>query len=190
MELLGTSHVERFKLTLRHTVGRTRRHCLAFSRKLENHRTAVALGIAAYNFVRILATLATTPAVASGLAERPWALPELVAAAMEEPETEAPEAKPLAPRPGAVAPARRTSTGRTLRLVHGGSAQAPLPVPTAAPPIALSAVPPSLEPTGQLDLLAWRPRLAAPAAKPSESRRVQPVQLDLFGQFDPGQKLT
>jgi IS1 family transposase len=119
MELLSTSHVERFNLTLRHTVGRTRRHCLAFSRKLENHRAAVALGIAAYNFVRIHATLDTTPAVASGLAERPWSLPELVAAALDEPETEAPKAKPLAPRPGAVAPVRQTSTGRVLRLVHG-----------------------------------------------------------------------
>ena len=165
-ELMSTSHVERLNLTLRHTVGRTRRHCLAFSRKLENHRAAIALGIAAYNFVRVHATLGTTPAVASGLAERPWTIAELVAVAMEEPDLEAPTAKPLAPRPGAEVPARQTTTGRVLRLVHGGSAAAPVPEVTAPDAPAILGGP------AQLGLFDPRP-------EPTKGRRPM-EQLSLF----------
>lgn len=38
-----TAHVERHNGTLRHHVGRMRRLCYAFSKKLENHKAAVAL---------------------------------------------------------------------------------------------------------------------------------------------------
>jgi hypothetical protein len=64
-ELMSTSYVERFNLTARHTVGRTRRLCLAFSKTLRGLRAAMALGIASYNLVRVHGALETTPAVAS-----------------------------------------------------------------------------------------------------------------------------
>lgn len=69
------------------------------------HRAAVALVVGVHE------TLGTTPAVVAGLAARPWTVGDLVAAALEEPETEAPRAVALAPRSGA-APARQTGPGR------------------------------------------------------------------------------
>ena len=162
-ELLNTSHVERFNLTLRHTVGRTRRHCLAFSKKLTHHRAAVALGVAAYNFVRVHGSIGTAPAVAAQLAEHPWTLAELVATALEEPEGEAPIAKPLAPT--GAAPTRQTSTGRVLRLVGGRAAPAPAPVEPVTPK--------PLPQPAQLGLFDPRP---APAPMPSRPME----QLDLF----------
>ncbi|WP_437644675.1 IS1 family transposase [Sorangium sp. So ce362] len=120
-ELLSTSYVERFNLTTRHTVGRTRRLCLAFSKTLRGHRAAVALGICAYNFVRMHGTLGTTPAVAARVAQGPWTLAELVTAALAEGETAPPAPQPLKlqVRPGAEEkPARELPGGRGfLRLV-------------------------------------------------------------------------
>jgi hypothetical protein len=75
-ELMSTSYVERFNLTSRHIVGRTRRLCLAFSKKLTNHAAAVALGIFSYNFTRIHGTLGVTPAMAAGLTDHPWTIEE------------------------------------------------------------------------------------------------------------------
>lgn len=190
-ELLSTSYVERFNLQTRHTVGRTRRLCLAFSKTLRGHRAAIGLGIASYNWVRVHGTLGTTPAVAAGLAERPWTLAELVTAAVgEEEETLPPTPQPLKlqPRPGeAPAPARELPGDRGwLRLVSGGSApmapSAPQPPPVAPAPAIPQPEPaatgqvaaparlpaPGREPAGQLDLLSWRPKPRTP------------VQLSLF----------
>lgn len=179
-ELMSTSYVERFNLTTRHTVGRTRRLCLAFSKTLRGHRAAIGLGIASYNWVRVHGTLGTTPAVAAGLAERPWSLAELVTAALAEEETAPPVPQPLKmqPRPGEEpAPARELPGGRGwLRLVSGGSAPsaptAPQPPPVAphAEPAAPQQPAPTAEPTGQLDLFSWRPKPRTP------------VQLSLFGE--------
>jgi hypothetical protein len=55
-----------------------------FSKKFDNHCAAVALHVMHYNFVRVHQTLRTTPAVAAGLATRPWSLAELVRAALAE----------------------------------------------------------------------------------------------------------
>jgi IS1 family transposase len=182
-ELMSTSYVERFNLTARHTVGRTRRLCLAFSKTLRGHRAAMALGIASYNLVRVHSTLETTPAVAAGLAEQPWTIAELVTAALAEEETAPPVAVPLmlAPRPGEVlAPARELPNGRGwLRVVEGGKGTAaPSPwTPPAAPAIApasgeasteaplvlVQAQAQAAEPTCQLDLLSWRPKPRGPA---------------------------
>ncbi|WP_437661135.1 IS1 family transposase [Sorangium sp. So ce1182] len=120
-ELLSTSYVERFNLTTRHTVGRTRRLCLAFSKTLRGHCAAVALGICAYNLVKIHGALGTTPAVAARVTDHPWTLAELVTAALAEGETAPPEPQPLKlqVRPGAEEkPARELPGGRGfLRLV-------------------------------------------------------------------------
>ena len=50
----------------------------AFSKKAENHRAAVALHFAHYNFVRQHKSLRVTPAMAPGVSDRLWTLEELV----------------------------------------------------------------------------------------------------------------
>jgi hypothetical protein len=50
----------------------------ASSKKVENHRAAVALHFAHYNFVRLHRTLRTTPAMAANVSSRLWSLDELV----------------------------------------------------------------------------------------------------------------
>ena len=49
-----------------------------FSKKVENHRAAVALHFAHYNFVRLHKSLRTTPAMAAGVSDRLWSVEELV----------------------------------------------------------------------------------------------------------------
>jgi hypothetical protein len=50
----------------------------AFSKKAENHRAAVGLHFAHYNFVRQHKSLRVTPATAAGVSDRLWTLEELV----------------------------------------------------------------------------------------------------------------
>jgi len=49
-----------------------------FSKKIDNHRHAVALYFAYYNFCRIHQTLRVTPAMEAGLTDHIWSLEELV----------------------------------------------------------------------------------------------------------------
>jgi len=49
------------------TVRRFTRLTNAFSKKIENHSAAVALGYFAYNFIKINRTLRLTPAMAAGV---------------------------------------------------------------------------------------------------------------------------
>ena len=49
-----------------------------FSKKVENHAAMVALHFMHYNFVRIHKTLRVTPAMQVGLADRVWALEDLM----------------------------------------------------------------------------------------------------------------
>ena len=51
----------------------------AHSKKWENHKAAMALWFAYYNFCRVHATLKTTPAVAAGLTDHTWGMAELLA---------------------------------------------------------------------------------------------------------------
>lgn len=78
-EHVSTSFVERSNLTMRMSIRRFTRLTNAFSKKLENHWAAVALHFAYYNFCRIHGTLRITPAMAAGLARRPWSVADLVA---------------------------------------------------------------------------------------------------------------
>ena len=73
-----TSHVERQNLTIRMQNRRMTRLTNAFSKKWANHRAALALHFAYYNFCRVHQTLKMTPAMAAGLEARPWTLRELV----------------------------------------------------------------------------------------------------------------
>ena len=75
---ISTSLVERQNLTMRMSMRRFTRLTNAFSKKVENHRAAVALHFAHYNFVRLHRTLRTTPAMAANVSSRLWSLEELV----------------------------------------------------------------------------------------------------------------
>jgi hypothetical protein len=72
--------VERHNLSVRMTVRRFTRLTNGFSKKIENHSAAVALGYFAYNFIKIHRTLRVTPAMAAGVADRLWDVADLVAA--------------------------------------------------------------------------------------------------------------
>jgi hypothetical protein len=50
----------------------------AFSKKIENHAAAVALGYFAYNFIKIHRTLRVTPAMAASATNRLWEVSDLV----------------------------------------------------------------------------------------------------------------
>ena len=73
-----TSFVERANLSVRHFNKRFARLGLGWSRKLENHRYAISLFIAAYNFCKIHGTLGTTPAHGAKITDRPWTIEELI----------------------------------------------------------------------------------------------------------------
>ena len=74
-----TSHSERANLDIRMGVRRLTRLTNAFSKKWENHRAAMALWFAYYNFCRVHGTLKSTPAVAAGLTDHTWSVAELLA---------------------------------------------------------------------------------------------------------------
>ena len=74
-----TSHVERQNLAMRMQMRRLTRLTNAFSKKLENHRAAVALHFAWYNFCQIHGSLKITPAMEAGIADHVWSVKELLA---------------------------------------------------------------------------------------------------------------
>jgi hypothetical protein len=76
---ISTSYVERSNLSVRMTVRRYTRLTNAFSKKIENHAAAVALGYFAYNFIKIHSTLRCSPAMAAGVTDRLWEVSDLVA---------------------------------------------------------------------------------------------------------------
>jgi IS1 family transposase len=75
---VSTSYVERHNLSVRMTNRRYTRLTNAFSKKIENHSAAVALGYFAYNFIKIHRTLRVTPAMAAGVTNRLWEVSDLV----------------------------------------------------------------------------------------------------------------
>jgi len=79
----GTSYVERQNLTMRMQIRRLTRLTNAFSKKLENHRAAVALHFAHYNLCRRHQTLRTTPAMAAGMTQTMWSMGDLLDATMQ-----------------------------------------------------------------------------------------------------------
>jgi hypothetical protein len=75
---LTTSHIERVFLSVRQELKRFQRKGLGYSKDLATHRTAVALFLGVYNFVRRHDTLKTTPAVAAGVELEQWGLEDVV----------------------------------------------------------------------------------------------------------------
>ena len=67
----STSYVERHNLTIRMENRRYARKTNAYSKMLSRHVTMMNLWAVHYNFCRIHSTLRTTPAVATGLADKP-----------------------------------------------------------------------------------------------------------------------
>jgi hypothetical protein len=51
----------------------------AFSKKIDNHASAVALHFVYCNYVRIHQTLRVTPAMEAGLSDHVWSIDEMVA---------------------------------------------------------------------------------------------------------------
>lgn len=80
-ERVSTSHVERANWTLRGHLRRFTRLSNGFSRKKENLRAALALYFAYYNFCRMHKTIRMTPAMAAGIAKKPWSVADLLVAA-------------------------------------------------------------------------------------------------------------
>lgn len=76
---ISTSYAERQNLTMRMQMRRFTRLTNAFSKKLENHRHAVALHFMHYNFCRIHQTLRVTPAMAAGVTDHVLEIADIVA---------------------------------------------------------------------------------------------------------------
>jgi hypothetical protein len=71
-EKICTSHVERNNLTMRMQIRRLTRLTNCFSKKWENHRSALALHFAYYNFCRIHGSIRVTPAMEAGITDHVW----------------------------------------------------------------------------------------------------------------------
>ena len=78
VEHISTSYAERQNLTMRMKMRRFTRLTNAFSKKVDNHRHAVALHFMHYNFCRVHQTLRVTPAMEAGIADHVWSLEEVV----------------------------------------------------------------------------------------------------------------
>jgi hypothetical protein len=79
----AVSHVERTNLSVRLFTRRYTRLTMGFSKKFENHKYAVALFIAHFNFCRVHSAHKKTPAMAAGLTEKPWTIEEMLAKAQQ-----------------------------------------------------------------------------------------------------------
>jgi IS1 family transposase len=74
---ISTSYAERANLTMRMGMRRFTRLTNAFSKKVDNHKAAIALHFMHYNFARIHKTLRVTPAMEAGVADHVWSLEEI-----------------------------------------------------------------------------------------------------------------
>jgi IS1 family transposase len=75
---ISTSYVEKHNQTMRQSMRRFTRLTAGHSKKLDNHRAAVALHFVHYNFARICQTVRCTPAMEAGISDHVWTLEELV----------------------------------------------------------------------------------------------------------------
>jgi len=74
---ISTSYVERQNLTIGMQNRRFTRLTNAFSKKIDNHRHALALFYMYYNFGRVHQTLRMTPAMAANVADHIWTMEEI-----------------------------------------------------------------------------------------------------------------
>ncbi|MGB3866521.1 MAG: transposase [Xanthobacteraceae bacterium] len=99
---ISTSYVERQNLTLRMTQKRFARLTNGFSKKLDHHAAAVSLYVTHYNLCRVHEALRTTPGVALGVADRVWAIGDLLDAVL------------------AIEPNRPVRVKRNFTVIEGG----------------------------------------------------------------------
>jgi IS1 family transposase len=100
LQKISTSYVERFNGSTRQFLdGRFGRRSIAFSKSLENHRAAVALWIAFYNFCWTPRTRKETPGQMLGVTNHTWSIGELVGHALA-----------LSDTPARILPAKADST--------------------------------------------------------------------------------
>ena len=85
---VSTSYAERQNLSMRMGTRWLTRLTNAFSKKVENHAHALSIHFMHDNFVRIHKTLRVTPAMAAGVTNTLWDLPDMVRV-LEEWETRA-----------------------------------------------------------------------------------------------------
>jgi IS1 family transposase len=78
---ISTSYVERQNLTMRMHCRRLTRLTNGFSKKFDNFRAAAGLHFGYYNFARVHKSLRMTPAMAGGVTDHIWTVPELIEAA-------------------------------------------------------------------------------------------------------------
>jgi len=74
---ISTSFAERNNLTMRMGMRRFTRLTNAFSKKVDNHKAALALHFMHYNFARIHKTLRVSPAMEAGISDHVWSLEEI-----------------------------------------------------------------------------------------------------------------
>ncbi|HVK69476.1 MAG TPA: hypothetical protein VM694_33695 [Polyangium sp.] len=158
VEHASTAYVERNNGTMRHHIGRMRRLCQAFSKRLASHRAAVALGYVHYNFCHVVKTLRVTPAMQLGIADSVWSLAELDAVLMTSGPCEPPAKQPLAPRVPETTHRELPGGRGFLRVVGGGKIAPESPKPVTPPPVPVAApVASVVDKNGQLDLLSYQP---------------------------------
>lgn len=75
---VSTSFAERQNLTMRMKMRRFTRLTNAFSKKLDNHKAAIALHYMHYNLCRIHQSLRVTPAMEAGVSDHVWSIGEIV----------------------------------------------------------------------------------------------------------------
>ncbi len=124
-EHISTSYVEAFNLSTRLRSRRFTRLTNGFSRKLENHRAAVALHIAHHDLCWFHSSIRATPGMALGITDHIWSVGELIDAALS-----APVPPPL------TAPERPQgmSAGRAKGTWGGAAAERPRPNKTGGNP--------------------------------------------------------
>lgn len=80
IKLATTNHAERANLSVRLFNRRFTRKTLGYSKTLTNHKWAMVLGVAHYNFCRVHSAHGKTPAQAQGLTDHKWTIEELLSA--------------------------------------------------------------------------------------------------------------
>lgn len=86
VDKIGTSHIERLNLSIRMHLRRFTRLTNGHSKSLDHHKAMLSIFFVWYNWSRINTGLEgkQTPAMASGIADKPWTLKQLLERAAEE----------------------------------------------------------------------------------------------------------
>ena len=75
---ISTSIAERQNLTMRMSMRHFTRLTNGFSKKVDDHKAAVALHFMHYNFARIHQTLRCTPAMEAGVSDHVWSMEDII----------------------------------------------------------------------------------------------------------------